>query len=164
MSNPRETGARRKTRDSGISVQGQRDSSSGDSSPELSRTLAGVQEEEEMAPPTLSAAEQAAQDDAEARRVAQRHQQDLLDAQQEIQALRAQVAAQQARIQNPGVGGAAGSATEVRHLRESTLERVRMFVNHLGDAYATMMRYWMSMFNLILSIMYLLRAFPVPVV
>jgi len=46
-----------------------------------------------------------------------------------------------------GVGGSASSATEVRHLRESTLERVRMFVNHLGDAYATMMRYWISMFR-----------------
>jgi hypothetical protein len=44
-----------------------------------------------------------------------------------------------------GVGGSAGSATEVRHLRESTLERVRLFVNHLGDAYADVMRYWMSM-------------------
>lgn len=44
-----------------------------------------------------------------------------------------------------GVGGTAGSATEVRHLRESTLERVRLFVNHLGDAYADVMRSWMSM-------------------
>lgn len=44
-----------------------------------------------------------------------------------------------------GVGGSAGSATEVRHLRESTLERVRLFVNHLGDTYADVMRYWMSM-------------------
>lgn len=44
-----------------------------------------------------------------------------------------------------GVGGSAGSATEVRHLRESTLERVRLFVNHLGDAYSEVMRYWMSM-------------------
>lgn len=44
-----------------------------------------------------------------------------------------------------GVGGSAGSATEVRHLRESTLERVRLFVNHLGDAYSDVMRYWMSM-------------------
>lgn len=32
-----------------------------------------------------------------------------------------------------GAGGASSSATEVRHLRESTLERVRLFVNHLGD-------------------------------
>lgn len=44
-----------------------------------------------------------------------------------------------------GVGGGAGSATEVRHLRESTLERVRLFVNHLGEAYSDVMRYWMSM-------------------
>lgn len=44
-----------------------------------------------------------------------------------------------------GVGGGAGSATEVRHLRESTLERVRMFVNHLGDAYSDVLRYWMDM-------------------
>lgn len=44
-----------------------------------------------------------------------------------------------------GVGGSAGSATEVRHLRESTLERVRLFVNHLGDAYADVMRYWIDM-------------------
>lgn len=44
-----------------------------------------------------------------------------------------------------GVGGAAASATEVRHLRESTLERVRLFVNHLGDAYSDVLRYWMDM-------------------
>jgi hypothetical protein len=44
-----------------------------------------------------------------------------------------------------GVGGAAGSATEVRHLRESTLERVRLFVNHLGDGFSDLMRYWMDM-------------------
>lgn len=44
-----------------------------------------------------------------------------------------------------GVGGGAGSATEVRHLRESTLERVRLFVNHLGAAYSDVMRYWISM-------------------
>lgn len=44
-----------------------------------------------------------------------------------------------------GVGGAAGSATEIRHLRESTLERVRLFVNHLGTAYADVLRYWMDM-------------------
>ena len=44
-----------------------------------------------------------------------------------------------------GTGGSAGSATEVRHLRESTLERVRLFVNHMGDAYADVMRYWMDM-------------------
>lgn len=46
-----------------------------------------------------------------------------------------------------GVGGAAGSATEVRHLRESTLERVRLFVNHLGEGFGKVMRYWMSMYE-----------------
>lgn len=46
-----------------------------------------------------------------------------------------------------GAGGSAGSATEVRHLRESTLERVRMFVNHLGSGYAKLMRYWLSMYK-----------------
>lgn len=44
-----------------------------------------------------------------------------------------------------GSGGGAGSATEVRHLRESTLERVRLFVNHLGDGFSILMRYWMDM-------------------
>jgi hypothetical protein len=44
-----------------------------------------------------------------------------------------------------GAGGGASSATEVRHLRESTLERVRLFVNHIGDAYSDMLRYWMDM-------------------
>ena len=44
-----------------------------------------------------------------------------------------------------GAGGAADSATAVRHLRESTLERVRLFVNHLGDAYSEVLRYWMDM-------------------
>lgn len=44
-----------------------------------------------------------------------------------------------------GAGGSAGSATEVRHLRESTLERVRLFVNHLGDAFSDVMRFWISM-------------------
>lgn len=44
-----------------------------------------------------------------------------------------------------GAGGAASSATEVRHLRESTLERVRLFVNHLGDAFSDVLRYWMDM-------------------
>ena len=43
-----------------------------------------------------------------------------------------------------GAGGG-GSATEVRHLRESTLERVRLFVNHMGDAYSKLARCWMSM-------------------
>lgn len=45
------------------------------------------------------------------------------------------------------VGGGAGSATEIRHLRESTLERVRLFINHLGSAYAELMRYWFSMYR-----------------
>lgn len=44
-----------------------------------------------------------------------------------------------------GAGGGASSATEIRHLRESTLERVRLFVNHLGYAYADVLRYWMDM-------------------
>jgi hypothetical protein len=44
-----------------------------------------------------------------------------------------------------GAGGGANSATEVRHLRESTLERVRLFVNHLGDGFANLMRFWMDM-------------------
>ena len=44
-----------------------------------------------------------------------------------------------------GAGGGATSATEVRHLRESTLERVRLFVNHLGDGFSDLMRYWMDM-------------------
>jgi len=44
-----------------------------------------------------------------------------------------------------GAGGGANSATEVRHLRESTLERVRLFVNHLGEGFADLMRYWMDM-------------------
>lgn len=44
-----------------------------------------------------------------------------------------------------GAGGGAASATEVRHLRESTLERVRLFVNHLGDGFSDLMRYWMDM-------------------
>jgi hypothetical protein len=51
-----------------------------------------------------------------------------------------------------GVGGGGNnSATEVRHLRESTLERVRMFVNHLGDSYADVLRYWMDMTRQLLS-------------
>jgi hypothetical protein len=44
-----------------------------------------------------------------------------------------------------GAGGGANSATEVRHLRESTLERVRLFVNHLGNGFSDLMRYWMDM-------------------
>jgi hypothetical protein len=50
-----------------------------------------------------------------------------------------------------GVGGGAASATEVRHLRESTLERVRLFVNHLGDAYSDVLRYWMDMSRQMMS-------------
>ena len=46
-----------------------------------------------------------------------------------------------------GVGGGNESATAVRHLRESTLERVRLFVNHLGEAFSDVMRYWISMYN-----------------
>jgi hypothetical protein len=46
-----------------------------------------------------------------------------------------------------GVGGGSSSATEVRHLRESTLERVRLFVNHLGDGLSKVMRYWTSMWR-----------------
>jgi hypothetical protein len=44
-----------------------------------------------------------------------------------------------------GAGNGSSSATEVRHLRESTLERVRLFVNHLGDSYSTVLRMWMSL-------------------
>ena len=44
-----------------------------------------------------------------------------------------------------GSGGGSSSATEVRHLRESTLERVRLFVNHLGEGFSDVMRYWMDM-------------------
>lgn len=46
-----------------------------------------------------------------------------------------------------GVGGGTPSATEVRHLRESTLERVRLFVSHLGEGYSTLIRYWISMYK-----------------
>ena len=46
-----------------------------------------------------------------------------------------------------GAGGGGASATEVRHLRESTLERVRLYINHLGDSYAKMMRFWMTMYR-----------------
>ena len=46
-----------------------------------------------------------------------------------------------------GTGGGTPSATEVRHLRESTLERVRLFVNHLSEAYSKVMRYWISMYG-----------------
>lgn len=44
-----------------------------------------------------------------------------------------------------GAGADVGSATAVRHLRESTLERVRLFINHLGEGYSILMRYWISM-------------------
>lgn len=44
-----------------------------------------------------------------------------------------------------GVGGGASSATEVRHLRESTLERVRLYINHLGGTFSEVLRYWMDM-------------------
>ena len=44
-----------------------------------------------------------------------------------------------------GAGAEVGSATAVRHLRESTLERVRLFINHLGEGYSVLMRYWISM-------------------
>lgn len=46
-----------------------------------------------------------------------------------------------------GAGAAGQSATAVRHLRESTLERVRLFVNHLGDGFADVLRYWISMYR-----------------
>lgn len=44
-----------------------------------------------------------------------------------------------------GAQGSASSATEVRHLRESTIERVRLFISHLGDSFAILQRYWLSM-------------------
>ena len=46
-----------------------------------------------------------------------------------------------------GAGAAGSSATEVRHLRESTLERVRLFVNHMGDGLSDLLRYWMDMYR-----------------
>lgn len=46
-----------------------------------------------------------------------------------------------------GVGGNAASATEVRHLRESTLERVRLYINHIGSAYAVVLRQWMVLWR-----------------
>jgi hypothetical protein len=49
-------------------------------------------------------------------------------------------------VDDTSMGTSGGnSATEVRHLRESTLERVRLFVNHMGDAYSKLVRCWMSM-------------------
>src|ERR1035437_670859 len=44
-----------------------------------------------------------------------------------------------------GANGQASSATEIRHLRESTLERVRLFVNHLGSGLSLAMRFVMDM-------------------
>ena len=46
-----------------------------------------------------------------------------------------------------GAGAAGQSATAVRHLRESTLERVRLYVNHLGDGFADVLRCWISMYR-----------------
>lgn len=46
-----------------------------------------------------------------------------------------------------GGGQGSVSATEVRHLRESTLERVRLFVNHLGSGLADVMRHWIDMYR-----------------
>lgn len=43
--------------------------------------------------------------------------------------------------------GGASSATAVRHLRESTLERVRLFINHIGDGLSDLQRYWISMYR-----------------
>jgi len=50
-----------------------------------------------------------------------------------------------------GAGASGQSATAVRHLRESTLERVRLFVNHLGEAYSEVMRYWIEMTKQLMS-------------
>lgn len=46
-----------------------------------------------------------------------------------------------------GTGSNSSSATEVRHLRESTLERVRLFINHIGLAYAQVLRHWMVLWR-----------------
>lgn len=46
-----------------------------------------------------------------------------------------------------GGGGGASSATEVRHLRESTLERVRLFINHIGSGLSIMQGMWTSMYR-----------------
>lgn len=46
-----------------------------------------------------------------------------------------------------GQGESGTSATAVRHLRESTLERVRLFVNHIGEGLSVVMRYWTSMYQ-----------------
>jgi hypothetical protein len=50
-----------------------------------------------------------------------------------------------------GVGGDSGSATESRHLRESTLERVRLFINHMGSSLTRMQKGWMSLLGQYLS-------------
>jgi hypothetical protein len=46
-----------------------------------------------------------------------------------------------------GSDSGSSSATAVRHLRESTLERVRMYVNHMGAGYSELLRYWISMYG-----------------
>lgn len=46
-----------------------------------------------------------------------------------------------------GSGAAGQSATAVRHLRESTLERVRLFVNHMGDGLSILLRFWIDMYR-----------------
>ena len=46
-----------------------------------------------------------------------------------------------------GAGGGNSSATEIRHLRESTLERVRLFVNHLGEGLSVLERWWINMYG-----------------
>lgn len=50
-----------------------------------------------------------------------------------------------------GVAGASGSATETKHLRESTLERVRMFINHLGYSLTAVQSIWLTLFRKHLS-------------
>lgn len=46
-----------------------------------------------------------------------------------------------------GVGSGGMPATGIRHLRESTLERVRLFINHLGDGYSKVLRHWICMYR-----------------
>lgn len=46
-----------------------------------------------------------------------------------------------------GVGGSGGSATEIRHLRESTLERVRLFINHIGETLSVVEKYWYMLYR-----------------
>lgn len=50
-----------------------------------------------------------------------------------------------------GQSGGADSATESRHLREATLERVRLFLNHLGAGYSHLLRMWLSMYRQFLT-------------